>query len=69
MKKLKSFITAGLLALGLLTTPTVQASEKLPSGNTYDNIGSKIEAFVDQHKDTTVSGGSCRQKKESPSRV
>ncbi|MGT2929523.1 serine hydrolase [Streptococcus dentasini] len=54
MTSLKRMFTAGLLALGLLASPAVQASEKLPSGNTYDNIGSKIEAFVDQHKDTTA---------------
>ncbi|MGT2930127.1 serine hydrolase [Streptococcus dentasini] len=53
-KRWKQLLAVGLLALGLLTTPVVQASEKLPSGNTYDNIGSKIEAFVDQHKDTTA---------------
>ncbi|MGT2930135.1 serine hydrolase domain-containing protein [Streptococcus dentasini] len=54
MKKLKSLITASLLALGLLASPAVQAEDKLPSGNTYDNIGSKIDAFVDKHKDTTA---------------
>ncbi|MGT2929933.1 serine hydrolase [Streptococcus dentasini] len=54
MIQFKKLLTTGLLALGLLTAPAVQASEKLPSGNTYDNIGSKIEAFVDQHKDTTA---------------
>ncbi|MGT2929524.1 serine hydrolase [Streptococcus dentasini] len=54
MAIVKKYIIAGLLALGLLIAPAVQAGEKLPSGNTYDNIGSKIEAFVDQHKDTTA---------------
>ncbi|MGT2930138.1 serine hydrolase domain-containing protein [Streptococcus dentasini] len=54
MIQFKKVLTTGLLALGLLTAPAVQASDKLPSGNTYDNIGSKIEAFVDKHKNTTA---------------
>lgn len=55
MKRMKRSLAIVLLLGMMLSQGTVQAAEaKLPSGIDYEELGTKIEEFVSEHKDTTA---------------
>ena len=56
MRKSRNIVAVALACVMLFMagTPVAAAEQKLASGITYNEIGSEVEAYVEEHADTTV---------------
>ncbi len=55
MKKILSAILSAAMACAMLCTPVQAAENTTPSGIAFDNIGTEIEAFAEENKDSYAS--------------
>ena len=55
MRKSRNIVAVALACVMLYgRNPVAAAEQKLASGITYNEIGSEVEAYVEEHADTTV---------------
>lgn len=55
MKKILSAIISAATAFSMLCTTVTAAENTTPSGISYENIGTEIEAFAEENKDSYAS--------------